>query len=70
MAVTCSSLLPSDGCLLSLSDVALSVPPSVRSDVLGRCSRVEAGSNTSTATLRVAGGNEKGSLETECVKFG
>jgi hypothetical protein len=33
-------------------------------------SRVEAGSNTSTATLRVVGGDEKGSLESETVKYG
>jgi hypothetical protein len=32
--------------------------------------RVEAGSNTSTVTLRVVGGDEKGSLESETVKFG
>jgi hypothetical protein len=33
-------------------------------------SRVEAGSNASTVTLRVAGGDEKGSLESERVKYG
>jgi hypothetical protein len=32
--------------------------------------RVEAGSNTSTVTLRVVGGDEKGSLRTETVKYG
>jgi hypothetical protein len=32
--------------------------------------RVEAGSNTSTVTLRVEGGDEKGSLESETVKYG
>jgi hypothetical protein len=32
--------------------------------------RVEAGSNTSTVTLRVVGGDEKGSLESETVKYG
>jgi hypothetical protein len=31
---------------------------------------VEAGSNTSTVTLRVIGGDEKGSLECETVKYG
>jgi hypothetical protein len=31
--------------------------------------RVEAGSNTSTVTLRVVGGDEKGSLESEKVKY-
>jgi hypothetical protein len=30
---------------------------------------VEAGSNTSTVTLRVVGGNEKGSLKSETVKY-
>jgi hypothetical protein len=32
--------------------------------------RVEAGSNTSTVTLRVVGGDKKGSLESETVKCG
>jgi hypothetical protein len=32
--------------------------------------RVEAGSNTSTVTLRVVGGDEKGSLESETVIHG
>jgi hypothetical protein len=31
---------------------------------------VEAGSNTSTVTLRVVGGDQKGSLESETVKYG
>jgi hypothetical protein len=33
-------------------------------------SRVEAGSNTSTVTLRVVVGDKKGSLESEAVKYG
>jgi hypothetical protein len=33
-------------------------------------SRVKAGSNTSTVTLRVVGGDEKRSLESETVKYG
>jgi hypothetical protein len=33
-------------------------------------SRVEAGSNTSTIALRVVGGDGKGSLEYETVKYG
>jgi hypothetical protein len=32
--------------------------------------RVEEGSNTSTVALRVVGGDEKGSLESETVKYG
>jgi hypothetical protein len=32
--------------------------------------RVEAGPNTSTVTLRVVGGDEKGSLKSEIVKYG
>jgi hypothetical protein len=32
--------------------------------------RVEAGSNTSTVTLRFVGGDEKGSLKSETVKYG
>jgi hypothetical protein len=31
---------------------------------------VEEGSNTSTVTMRVVGGNEKGSLKSETVKYG
>jgi hypothetical protein len=33
-------------------------------------SRVEAGSNTSTVALRIVGGDKKGSLESETVKYG
>jgi hypothetical protein len=33
-------------------------------------SRVEAGSNTSTVTVRVVGGDEKGNLKSETVKYG
>jgi hypothetical protein len=33
-------------------------------------SRMEAGSNTSTVALQVVGGDEKGSLESETVKYG
>jgi hypothetical protein len=36
----------------------------------GYWSRVEAGSNTSTVTLRVAGGDEKGSLKSETLNYG
>jgi hypothetical protein len=32
--------------------------------------RVEAGSNTSTVTVQVVGGDEKGSLKSETVKYG
>jgi hypothetical protein len=32
--------------------------------------RLEAGSNTSTVTLRIVGGDEKGSLKSETVKYG
>jgi hypothetical protein len=35
-----------------------------------RDTRVEAGSKISTVTLRVVGGNEKGSLKSETVKYG
>jgi hypothetical protein len=36
----------------------------------GKLTRVEAGSNTFTVTLRVVGGDEKGSLKSEAVKYG
>jgi hypothetical protein len=35
-----------------------------------KLTRVEAGSNTSTLTLRVVESDEKGSLKTETVKYG
>jgi hypothetical protein len=35
-----------------------------------KLTRVEAESNTSTVTLRVVGGDKKGSLESETVKYG
>jgi hypothetical protein len=38
-------------------------------DSLIRQSRMEARSNTSTVTLRVVGGDEKGSRESETVKY-
>jgi hypothetical protein len=38
--------------------------------ILQSQTRVEAGSNTSSVTLRVVGGDEKGSLKTETVKYG
>jgi hypothetical protein len=40
------------------------------SGVRGEGTRVEAGSNTSTVTLRVIGGDEMGSLKSETVKYG
>jgi hypothetical protein len=44
---------------------------SVRPEVIkGGHTRVEAGSNTSTITLRVVGGDEKGSLKSKTVKYG
>jgi hypothetical protein len=39
-------------------------------DLIVRSLRLEAGSNTSTVALRVVGGDEKGSLETETLKYG
>jgi hypothetical protein len=38
--------------------------------IFGILTCVEAGSNTSTVTLRVVGGDEKGSLKSETVKYG
>jgi hypothetical protein len=47
----------------------------VRAEVLqpgpvSSLTRMEAGSNTSTVTLRVVAGDEKGSLKSETVKYG
>jgi hypothetical protein len=39
-------------------------------DLLSQKTRVEAGSNTSTVTLQVVEGNEKGSFKSETVKYG
>jgi hypothetical protein len=41
-----------------------------RTELSSDRTRVEAGSNTSTVTLRVVGGDEKGSLKSETVKYG
>jgi hypothetical protein len=41
-----------------------------RRELRSEQTRVEAGSNTSTVTLRVVGGDENGSLKTESVKYG
>jgi hypothetical protein len=48
-----------------------SVPRCYKGDELGvgTITRVEAGSNTSTVTLRVVGGDEKGNLKSETVKY-
>jgi hypothetical protein len=42
----------------------------VKQSLVPRVTRVEAGSNTSTVTLQVVGGDEKGSLKYEAVKYG
>jgi hypothetical protein len=47
--------------------------PRLHKESIMRCelgTRVEGGSNTSTVTLRVVGGDEKGSLKSERVKYG
>jgi hypothetical protein len=49
-----------------------SVPSSYLEDIwrYNVVTRVEAESNTSTVTLRVVGGDEKGSLKSETIKYG
>jgi hypothetical protein len=49
-------------------DVLLSMQFMPRLRYMINLSHVEAGSNTSTVTLRVVGGDEKGTLESETVK--
>jgi hypothetical protein len=44
--------------------------PRLYNEELRPAPRMEAGSNTSTVTLRVVGGDEKGSLKSETVKYG
>jgi hypothetical protein len=47
--------------------------PRLHKESILRCdldTRVEAGLNTTTVTLRVVGGDEKGSLKSEAVKYG
>jgi hypothetical protein len=67
MTTNCSSWL-------SLSDSPEVIKGRTRENAKERekeiLSRVEAGSNTSTVTLQVVGGDEKGSLESETVKYG
>jgi hypothetical protein len=48
----------------------LTYPPKENNKPVSNNTRMEAGSNTSTVTLRVIGGDEKGSLESERVKYG
>jgi hypothetical protein len=58
--------------LLETAFSTRSVPRCYKKDNWSKLSssRVEAGSNTSTVTLRVVGGDEKGSLKSETVKYG
>jgi hypothetical protein len=42
----------------------------VKQEQFSELTRVEVGSNTSTVALRVVGGDKKGSLESETVKYG
>jgi hypothetical protein len=53
---------------------SMSSPPLYKSNKLRsravKKKRVETGSNTSTVTLRVVGGDEKGSLKSQTVKYG
>jgi hypothetical protein len=54
----------------TLSNIRVSLEMKGQQKVKLGHARVEAGSNTSTVTLRVAGGDEKGSLKSETVKYG
>jgi hypothetical protein len=57
--------------LLGADHIENSFPYIVVTFLRGVClPDVEAGSNTSTVTLRVVGGDEKGSLKSETVKYG
>jgi hypothetical protein len=58
-----------DGCFIPRQPGRLIVGRNVRLDST-QDPRVEAGSNTSIVTLRVVGGDKKGSLESETVKYG
>jgi hypothetical protein len=40
-----------------------------KAKIIDSSTRVEAGSNTSIVTLRAVGGDEKGSLKSETVKY-
>jgi hypothetical protein len=53
-------------CFLLICNLCVIMSRTVRLDG----NKVEAGSNTSTVTLRVVRGDEKGSLKTETVKYG
>jgi hypothetical protein len=62
----------SDCCLATSNNVRNSIVACVYATegCLSEKTRVEAGSNTSIVTLRVVGGDEKGSLKSETVKYG
>jgi hypothetical protein len=64
-------------CGLPYATIELDFPCVVRAEPIYKAvvswmnrTRVEVGSNTSTVALRVVGGDEKGSLESETVKYG
>jgi hypothetical protein len=48
----------------------MNLPITVYTQKYDTLARVEAGSDTTTVTLRVVGGDEKGSLKSETVKYG
>jgi hypothetical protein len=50
--------------------ITIQFAPSYKKGTRSVDTRVEAGSNTSIVTLRVVGGDEKGSLKSETVKYG
>jgi hypothetical protein len=58
-----------DGTVYNLSKSWCRVPSGALDQIFITLSRVEAGSNTSIVTVRVIGGDEKGSLKTETVKY-
>jgi hypothetical protein len=60
-----------DGCFIPRQTGRLTVGRNIKLRLrLWEVTRVEAGSNTSTVTLRVVGGDKKGSIKSETVKYG
>jgi hypothetical protein len=57
-------------CVASYNNSVACVSPYPTADTKHGTFGVEAGSNTATVTLRVVGGDEKGSLKSETVKYG
>jgi hypothetical protein len=70
VAMQHSSTIEAIFCVVRAEELPLRQLALQGSERYSRLTRVEAGSNTSTVTVRGVGGDEKGSLKSETVKYG